>query len=105
MRRNVIVLHFISEPVVAQIQMFHASMVIRILGNRNGGLIVNQKSGWTSDRTPHLPEERAERLDFLASLNSSNVLCLCSRQSYKVLKVLYLLIHISHWPLSALLIL
>ena len=56
-------------------------MMVRILSNLNGRLIVNEKSGSGRAWIAKLSKNASHPLDFLASLDCSNILCLCSRQS------------------------
>ena len=64
----------VPKPVVAQVQVLHAAMVLRILGDLDGGLVVDVERTRT-DREPHLCEEIAHPESLLSRCNSRDVLC------------------------------
>ena len=57
--------HFLSKPKQTKIQMLHPTMVFRILGNREGGLIVNVEDGRGSGRKPKFFKELTKLLNTL----------------------------------------
>ena len=49
---DALVINSITKPVKAKVQVFHTSMMFRILGDTNGRLVVNVQSGRLFDCVP-----------------------------------------------------
>src|SRR5258707_3801523 len=73
--------YFVSEPVKSKIQVFHATMMFRILGHSDSRLVVHFESGRFLNTIPKFRENVSHPCNLLSSLNSSHVLCLCGRES------------------------
>src|ERR1700674_1247857 len=72
--------HFVSEPVESKIQMFHATMVFRILGNSNCTLVVHLESGGLLNAISKFSENVPHPCNLLPSLNCCHILCLTVQQ-------------------------
>ena len=74
------------KPVVPEIEVLHAAMVLRVLGDLDGGLVVDVERTRT-DREPHLCEEIAHPESLLSRCNSRDVLRFSGRQRLNGLQV------------------
>jgi len=73
--------YFVSEPVKVKIQVFHVTMVFRILGHSDCTLVVHFKGGMLFNTISKFREDVPHSCNLLPSLNSSHVLCFCGRES------------------------
>lgn len=63
-----------AQPESVQVQLLDTAMVLRILGDRDGRLVVNHERGATTDLVAKLCKQIAQPLEFSTCCNSSNVL-------------------------------
>src|ERR1700731_3419018 len=79
-QRDGALLHLISKPVEAQVQMLHPPMVLRVLCNSQGRSTVQIQSRRPRDGISNLLEQIAKPEDLLTCRGCSNILCFCSRE-------------------------
>src|SRR4051794_22851937 len=71
-----------SEPEGAQIQVLHATMMLRIARYLNGRVVIHNKRRRMCESHAKLLQNIAQPNELFPSLNSSDVLSFCARQSY-----------------------
>jgi hypothetical protein len=76
----------VVQPVEAQVEVLHVSVVLGVLANLNCRLIVQKQEGRARDGEAKLPQQCAHPNNLLASRGSGNKLSLCGGEGHNGLK-------------------
>ena len=79
--------YFVSKPVKSKIQVFHVTMMFRVLGHSDCTLVVHFEGGRLFNTISKFRGNVPHPCNLLSSLNSSHVLCLCGRESNNCLQL------------------
>ena len=69
-RHHILLLHCISKPIVAEVELLHPTMVFWVLGHGNRRLVVKEQSGGARKGNTKFMHEIVHPFDLLACLDS-----------------------------------